>query len=186
MTLNLRLNQQTHLLEPVHFLPSPHQDERPHDAHIDMIVIHGISLPPGQFNTPAVEQFFCGRLNTSSDPTLLAIANLNVSSHLFIKRTGDIIQFVPFNKRAWHAGESHFAGKTRCNDFSIGIELEGTDDTPYESVQYQRLAHVVQLLMQAYAAIVPERIVGHEHIAPGRKTDPGPFFDWQHLKGLIV
>ncbi len=182
----LTLNSQSSLLEPVSHQVSPHHDERPLGTVIDMIVVHGISLPPGEFGTPLVEQFFCGDLNPGSHPDLLAIADLKVSSHLYIKRSGEIIQFVPFSKRAWHAGTSYFAGKTRCNDFSIGIELEGTDDLAYEFAQYQQLGIVIGLLMQAYPAIVTERIVGHEHIAAGRKTDPGPAFDWPYLKGLLA
>lgn len=181
----LSLNTQTHLLEPVLYRPSPHCDDRPLHVPIEMIVIHGISLPPGEFGTNIVENFFCGQLNTASHPALLAIADLKVSAHLFIKRSGEIIQFVPFIKRAWHAGESFFGNKTRCNDFSIGIELEGTDDIPYESLQYAQLATVIRLLMQAYPAITPEQIVGHVDIAPGRKTDPGPVFDWDYLKGIM-
>lgn len=165
---------------------SPHCDERPPGTLVDMIVIHGISLPPGEFGSDAVERFFCGQLDTSAHAYYNGIAHLTVSSHLFIKRTGEMIQFVPFTKRAWHAGESFFQGKTRCNDFSIGIELEGTDEIPYDQRQYEQLSQVIPLLMQAYPAITQERIVGHDDIAPGRKTDPGPAFDWQYLQGLLA
>jgi AmpD protein len=174
------------LLTEAVYRPSPHQDERPPASIIDMIVIHGISLPPGEFGTHAIEDFFCGQLDPAAHPAYASIAHLKVSSHLLIKRTGDIIQFVPFDRRAWHAGESYFQGKTRCNDFSIGIELEGTDDIPYGPVQYIRLAYVVRGLLTAYPAITQDRIVGHVDIAPGRKTDPGPVFDWTHLKGMLV
>ena len=186
MSDKLNINTHTGLLDPITYRPSPHCDERPADTLIDMIVIHGISLPPGQFGTHAVEAFFSGNLDFSQHADYTSIAHLKVSSHLFIKRHGEIIQFVPFSKRAWHAGESSFQGKTRCNDFSIGIELEGTDHIPYEQAQYEQLARVIHLLMQSYPAISSERIVGHEDIAPGRKTDPGPAFNWATLKGKLA
>lgn len=180
------INLETGLLTTAVYKPSAHCDERPEKVAIDMVVIHGISLPPGQFGTGAVDDFFCGKLDVTSHPAYAAIAHLKVSAHLLIKRTGDMIQFVPFHQRAWHAGESYFDGKTRCNDFSIGIELEGTDDIPYEKEQYEQLASVLALLKQAYPAVTHDRIVGHVDIAPGRKTDPGPAFDWDYLKGLIA
>jgi len=186
MITTLSLNPVSSLIEPALYLPSPNQDNRPEGATIDMIVVHNISLPPGEFGGKAVEAFFCNQLDSSLHPYFATIAALTVSAHLFIKRTGEIVQFVPFHKRAWHAGESAFAGKTRCNDFSVGIELEGTDDVPYEKLQYDRLAEIIRLLMLAYPAITPERIVGHADIAPGRKTDPGPAFDWGHLKGILT
>jgi N-acetyl-anhydromuramoyl-L-alanine amidase len=182
----LTINQQSGILESVRYRLSPHHDERPPGVCIDMIVIHGISLPPGEFGSKAIEEFFCGRLHISSHAAFATVAELKVSAHLLIRRTGDIIQFVPFTKRAWHAGESHFQGKTRCNDFSIGIELEGTDNIPYEQMQYKQLRNVIRLLLQAYPAITHDRIVGHADIAPGRKTDPGPAFDWAYLKGIIA
>jgi AmpD protein len=175
-----------HLLEQAVFTPSPHFDDRPSETAIDTIVIHNISLPPGQFGGDAIERFFCGNLNMSSHPYFASIANLQVSAHLLIKRTGEMIQFVPFDKRAWHAGESFFAGRSRCNDFSIGIELEGTDTLPFEPGQYQELASVIRILLKTYPAITLDRIVGHSDIAPSRKTDPGPAFDWNYLKGMLV
>jgi AmpD protein len=186
MSNHLTLNLATSLLEPVNYQHSPHHDERPHDTSIDMIVVHGISLPPGEFGSNAIQDFFCGKLDTNSHPAFADIAALRVSAHLLIRRTGEIIQFVPFAKRAWHAGESFFQGKTRCNDFSIGIELEGTDHLPYEEVQYQQLARVISLLRQTYPAITKDRIVGHVDIAPHRKTDPGPAFDWGYLEGKLA
>lgn len=185
MTKILKINPQNGLLEPAIYRASPYHDDRPANCIIDMIVIHGISLPPGEFGSNAVEAFFCGKFDTSLHPDCASIVHLNVSSHLFIKRTGEIIQFVPFTKRAWHAGESFFQGKTRCNDFSIGIELEGTDDLPYEQKQYEQLERIIRLLIQAYPAITEDRIVGHVDIAPGRKTDPGRSFDWAYLKGIL-
>lgn len=182
----LVINLQTGLLEPVIYRPSANHDERPASTSIDMVVVHGISLPPGEFGSCAIEAFFCGTLDMAEHDYYNSIAHLKVSSHLLIKRTGEIVQFVPFTKRAWHAGESVFQGRVRCNDFSIGIELEGTDDIPYEHEQYQQLAKVVRLLMQAYPAITPDRVVGHVDIAPGRKTDPGHVFDWAYLKGSLA
>lgn len=185
MTKKFNVNQQTGLLEPVVQKFSPHHDDRPVNGLIDMIVIHGISLPPGKFGSDTVESFFCGQLDAAAHPALEDIKTMRVSTHLFIKRTGEIIQFVPFNKRAWHAGESFFCDKTHCNDFSIGIELEGTDDIAYEQMQYIQLGEVIRVIIQAYPAITKERIVGHADIAPGRKTDPGPAFDWALLKGIL-
>ena len=184
--IHFTIDIKTGLLAPALFLQSPHQDERPQNTEIDMVVIHNISLPPAQFGTGAVEAFFCGQLNFTAHEYFATIAQLRVSAHLFIKRSGEVIQFVPFHKRAWHAGESFFAGKTRCNDFSVGIELEGTDHIPYESKQYEILCEVVRALQHAYPAITKDRIVGHVDIAPGRKTDPGPQFDWQYLKGKLA
>lgn len=178
-------NSQTGILQSAIFKQSPHHDQRPPDAEVDMIVVHGISLPPGKFGGDAIEQFFCGDLDMTSHPYFDQIKSLRVSSHLLIKRTGDLVQFVPFHKRAWHAGESSFAGKTKCNDFSIGIELEGTDDQPYEESQYQSLAAVIRSLMRVFPKITPERVVGHSDIAPGRKTDPGLAFDWDYLRGML-
>lgn len=184
-SLPLCINVKTHLLEPVIFRPSSHYDDRPENEQINMIVIHNISLPPGEFGTEAVEQFFCGQLNANAHPFFSEIAELKVAAHLFIRRNGETFQFVPFDKRAWHAGESYFQGKKNCNDFSIGIELEGTDTLPYEIQQYQEIAKIIHLLIKMYPGITKDRIVGHEHIAPLRKTDPGPAFDWQYLQGLL-
>lgn len=181
----LTINTSTGLLEPVFYQPSPHCDARPPEMVIDMIVIHNISLPPGEFGTHAVQAFFCGKLDTSAHPYFKSIATLRVSAHLFIKRTGEVVQFVPFSQRAWHAGESFFQGKTRCNDFSIGIELEGSDNVPYTLKQYEELVKIIALLMKTYPAIKQDRIVGHVDIAPGRKTDPGPAFDWAYLNGKV-
>jgi N-acetyl-anhydromuramoyl-L-alanine amidase len=184
--LQLEINPNTGIISPALTLLSPHQDERPEGTIIDMIVIHNISLPPAQFGTGAVEDFFCGRLDFSAHDYYATIAHLRVSAHLFIRRHGEIVQFVPFHRRAWHAGESYFAGKTRCNDFSIGIELEGTDQLPYEQEQYECLSEIIQALRQTYPAITLDRIVGHADIAPGRKTDPGSVFDWEYLKGKLA
>ncbi len=185
-TPKFMINTTTGLLEQAVYLSSPHYDERPPGMPVDMVVIHNISLPPGEFGSDSIERFFCGKLDKTAHPYFEEIADMRVSSHLFIKRSGDIIQFVPFHQRAWHAGESFFDGRTRCNDFSIGIELEGTDDLPYEDVQYQQLAGVISTLLREYPRIARDRIVGHADIAPVRKTDPGPAFNWEYLKGMLA
>lgn len=163
---------------------SPNFDNRP-NARIDLLVIHNISLPPGKFGGPYISQLFTNQLVPTAHPYFQKIATMRVSSHLLIRRDGAMIQFVPFDKRAWHAGESCFQEESHCNDFSIGIELEGTDDQAYEEQQYQSLAEVTHVLMQAYPDIRQNRITGHSDIAPGRKTDPGPFFDWCYYKSLL-
>ncbi len=180
----MKIDQTTGLLDTAKYLPSPHCNERPSD--IDMIVVHNISLPPAEFGTGWVEKFFCGKLDHSAHPYFETIKELKVSAHLFISRLGVITQFVPFQMRAWHAGVSGFDGKENCNDFSIGIELEGTDDSPYETIQYQKLADLIQILQKTYPAITRQRIVGHSDIAPGRKTDPGPSFDWRYLDCVLA
>lgn len=174
------------LLHPASYRPSPHCDERPPETSIDMIVVHGISLPPAQFGGSAIEEFFCGTLDFNKDPYYTGLVNLKVSAHLVINRQGEITQFVPFQKRAWHAGLSQFQGRSQCNDFSIGIELEGTDTIPYEKAQYAQLAKVIDLLIHTYPMIQRHRIVGHSDIAPARKTDPGPVFDWSYLDCLLT
>lgn len=183
---DLKLNLETGLLNPIIYRPSPHCDNRPQNIAIDMVVIHCISLPKGQFGTSAIESFFCGTLDAKLDPAFREIAEMRVSAHLLIKRKGDVVQFVPFDKRAWHAGESIYQGRNACNDFSIGIELEGTDDTPFEENQYVSLVRIIRLLMQTYPEIRHDRIVGHQDIAPHRKKDPGRFFDWRYIKGMLI
>lgn len=159
--------------------PSPNHGERPPEAVISLLVIHNISLPPGQYGGPDIEAFFCNRLDCDQHPFYREIAHLKVSAHGLIRRDGELVQFVPLLKRAWHAGRSCFEGREECNDFSIGVELEGCDDEPYSDAQYRTLVALSQKLMALFPAITPDRIVGHEHIAPGRKTDPGPAFDWR-------
>jgi len=180
------INFKTHLLEPACFIPSPHYDDRPCDMSITLLVIHNISLPPGQFQGKYVDDFFLGRLSTLDHPYFEKIQHLRVSSHLFIRRDGEVVQFVPFHQRAWHAGESMFNGRERCNDFSIGIELEGTDDQPFEDQQYEHLAQVTRCLLKNYPTMTQKNIVGHSDIAPNRKTDPGPCFDWKRYHRLIT
>jgi AmpD protein len=164
---------------------SPNCDDRPSDVDIDLLVIHSVSLPPGEFGTPFVEALFCNRLDRNAHPYFARIADFRVSAHLFIRRSGALVQFVPFTRRAWHAGESAFCGRTQCNDFSVGIELEGADDVPYEDVQYVRLIDVARLLMSVWPDISPGQVVGHCDIAPGRKTDPGPGFDWARVRAAL-
>jgi AmpD protein len=182
----LKVNIGTGLLETAIYKPSPHCDDRPDGMAVDLLVIHNISLPPGEFGSTAIERFFCGKLDFSEHPYFQEIAHLRVSAHLLIRRTGEIVQFVPFNKRAWHAGQSAFDGRTQCNDFSIGIELEGTDTLAFEATQYDQLANAIRAIQEAYPAIILPHIVGHSDIAPGRKTDPGLAFDWAHLKGRLA
>lgn len=165
---------------------SPNHDARPEGMAVDLLVVHGISLPPGRFGGPHIERLFTNRLDPDADPYFAGIAGLTVSSHLLVRRDGAVVQFVPFGARAWHAGVSEHGGRIRCNDFSIGIELEGADDVPYTARQYARLAQLARLLMRAYPRITPRRIVGHSDIAPGRKTDPGPSFSWPRLRALLA
>lgn len=160
-------------------------DDRPAGVAIDTLVIHNISLPPGQFGGCHVDELFCNRLDPDGHPYFAGIAHLRVSAHLLIDRNGALTQFVAFDKRAWHAGVSTYDGRERCNDFSIGIELEGTDQTPYTRRQYLALAQVVPRLLARYPALNLKRMVGHSDISPGRKTDPGPAFDWTYARQLI-
>lgn len=181
----MKINPETGLLTPCKQCASPNHDQRPDDMGIDLIVIHSISLPPGEYGTNAIEQFFTNKLNPDEHPYYQQIKNLKVSAHILIKRNGDIVQFVPFHQRAWHAGVSCYRGRERCNDFSIGIELEGTDTDPFEQTQYHRLAELILSLELTYPSLSRTNITGHSDIAPGRKTDPGRGFDWQQLNRLL-
>ena len=165
--------------------PSPNCDERPDPEDIDLLVIHSISLPPGVFGGDEVEAFFQNRLDPEAHPYFQEIAKLQVSSHLFIRRNGHAQQFVPFHRRAWHAGLSCFDGREKCNDYSIGIELEGTDDASFTAAQYRTLADLTAKIRALYPAITADRIIGHSDIAPGRKTDPGPGFNWERYRNLL-
>lgn len=176
---------QAHRLLAARFQPSPHQDARPDAEDIDTIVVHGISLPPGEFGGPWIDALFAGTLDADAHPYFATIASLAVSAHCCIFRDGRLTQYVAFDRRAWHAGQSRFDGRERVNDFSIGIELEGDDDTPYTDPQYAQLAQLCIGLIEAYPRITPARIVGHSDIAPGRKTDPGPHFDWLRLLAAV-
>lgn len=161
--------------------PSPHADARPPGIAVSLIVVHGVSLPPGKFGGPWVEDFFRGHLDEGVHPYFREIGGLRVSPHLFIRRDGELVQFVSCQRRAWHAGISFWRGRENCNDFSIGIELEGLDSIAYSGAQYERLAEAIHALRARYPAIGRGDIVGHSDIAPGRKTDPGPAFDWARL-----
>ena len=161
---------------------SPNFDDRLQGCDIDLIVIHGISLPPGKYGGPEIDRFFTNSLDSDADPYFAEIAHLKVSSHLLIRRDGEVVQYVPFRKRAWHAGESNFEGRGACNDFSIGIELEGQDDEAYTTSQYECLAEVIHALIEAFPGLSVQRLAGHCDIAPQRKTDPGPAFDWRMLQ----
>ncbi len=176
----------TGLLPQARWCPSPNFGPRPPGASISLLVVHNISLPPGQFGGPAIEQFFCNQLDANEHPYFQTIAGLRVSAHLLIRRDGTLVQFVNLLERAWHAGRSCFQGQQECNDFSIGIELEGTDDIPYTDAQYQALAATTSDIMAAWPAITTDRLTGHNDIAPGRKTDPGPAFDWPRFHGLLA
>jgi N-acetyl-anhydromuramoyl-L-alanine amidase len=181
------MNQQiqAHQLSWALQVPSPNCNDRPNPDDISLLVIHNISLPPGQFGGPHIDALFCNVLDGLAHPYFAEICQLRVSSHLLIRRDGVVVQYVPFNRKAWHAGASSFEGRPECNEYSIGIELEGTDDIPFTDRQYQQLAHITRLLMTAYPAITPARITGHADIAPGRKTDPGPCFDWGRYRAMI-
>ncbi|WP_045227082.1 1,6-anhydro-N-acetylmuramyl-L-alanine amidase AmpD [Methyloterricola oryzae] len=172
-------------LEGVRHIPSPNHDERPDPEDVSLIVVHGISLPPGEFGGDGVERLFTNTLPEGVHPYYDTIRNLRVAAHAFIRRDGEVIQFVPFHRRAWHAGVSEYRGRSVCNDFSIGIELEGTDTLPYTEDQYGQLASLIRALCAHYPSLSTERIAGHSEIAPGRKTDPGPCFEWPRLHGLL-
>lgn len=176
----------TGLLDAARYQSSPNCDDRPQGTAADLIVIHSISLPPGQFGGSWIDALFTNRLDPAAHPYFQTIAGLRVSAHLLIRRDGELIQYVPFQRRAWHAGISEYAGRSRCNDFSVGIELEGADDIAYDDRQYSVLATVIAVLWQTYPAMTPERLIGHADIAPGRKTDPGPAFDWVRLRRLLA
>ena len=171
-----------HWLEPALHCLSPNFDQRPAATDVDLIVIHNISLPPNEYGGDYVQRFFCNQLDCSAHPYFEQLRDLRVSSHLFIRRNGELLQFVALNQRAWHAGVSQFEGRSACNDFSIGIELEGSDIEPYEDAQYGALAAVVACLLQHYPMLTSERIVGQSDIAPLRKTDPGAGFDWLRFR----
>jgi N-acetyl-anhydromuramoyl-L-alanine amidase len=165
-------------------LPSPNYNSRPEQTEIQLVVVHNISLPPSQFGGGYIEQFFQNQLDWSQHPYFQTIEGMKVSAHLLILRSGEVLQFVNFNDRAWHAGRSSYLGKKECNDYSIGIELEGSDDQPFEEIQYAVLAQVTAVLQAHYPKII-QHLAGHSDIAPGRKTDPGPYFDWVKFRTLL-
>jgi AmpD protein len=169
-------------LKGARFVPSPNFDERPPDIPISLLVVHAISLPPQRFGGNEVVEFFTNRLDAAAHPFFETLRDLRVSAHFFIRRDGAVIQFVSCNLRAWHAGQSEWKGRPRCNDFSIGIELEGSDHVPFEDAQYAALARLANAIRRAYPIA---DVVGHADIAPGRKTDPGPCFDWPRFRAML-
>lgn len=181
----MKVDLATGLLDEARQVPSPNADERPPATLPELIVVHNISLPPREFGGPWIDALFTNRLDAQAHPYFADIAGLEVSAHALIRRDGEIVQYVPFHHRAWHAGSSTYCGRERCNDFSIGIELEGADDIPYEDVQYARLSALIEALLAAYPTLSRERIAGHCDIAPERKTDPGPAFDWARLRDAL-
>jgi AmpD protein len=181
----LKIDSATGLLTGVRQVLSPHCDARPAGTVAELLVVHGISLPPGEFGGPWIDRLFTGTLPPEAHPFFRELAAARLSAHALVRRDGAIVQYVPFGERAWHAGASQYRGRSTCNDFSVGVELEGTDDTPYTEAQYQQLAALAAALLAAYASLSAEHIVGHSDIAPGRKTDPGAAFDWPRFRALL-
>ncbi len=182
----MHVDTQTGLLDAARQRRSPNRDARPTGCALELIVVHGISLPPGVFGGDAIDRLFTNTLDPQAHPYFAEIAHLRVSAHALIRRDGEVVQFVPFHERAWHAGRSQWRGQTRCNDFAVGLELEGSDDIAYEPIQYERLAAIVAALASAYPHLKATELAGHADIAPGRKTDPGPAFDWRYLHELLA
>jgi AmpD protein len=182
----LHIDPQSGVLRGARRIESPNCDSRPAGVEPDLIVVHGISLPPGEFGGPWIDRLFTNDLPPDGHPYFAEVAGRRVSAHLVIARDGSVTQFVGFNERAWHAGKSSYQGRDACNDFSIGVELEGADTVPYDERQYRALAAVVAALCKAYPKLSAERLAGHSEVAPGRKTDPGPAFDWPHARRLIA
>lgn len=181
----MKIDRQTGLLDSARQCPSPNHDERPASCEPDLIVLHNISLPPNQFGGDGIDQLFTNSLNPEDDPFYAEICHLRVASHLLIRRDGEVVQYVPFHKRAFHAGVSAYRGRERCNDFSVGIEIEGSDYEAFTDVQYELVIAVIKTLLTTYSSLSVAHITGHEHIAPGRKTDPGPFFEWARLSQAL-
>ena len=181
----MQVDLENGLMRNARQVASPNYDARPDGVEPELIVVHGISLPPGEFGGPWIERLFMNTLPLDGHPYFAEIGELRVSSHLLVARDGGLTQFVKFTDRAWHAGQSSYQGRSACNDFSIGVELEGVDTLAYEQAQYDALAEVVAALCDAYPRLSPERLVGHSDISPGRKTDPGPAFDWERARRCI-
>jgi AmpD protein len=184
--VDLWIDLDSGLMRGARQVTSPNHDSRPPGIEADLIVVHGISLPPGEFGGPWIDRLFTNTLPPEVHPYFAEVAPLRVSSHMVIERDGAVAQYVRFTERAWHAGRSSYQGRVACNDFSVGVELEGTDTLPYEAAQYAALAEVVAALCAAYPRLSPDRLVGHSDVAPGRKTDPGPAFDWPLARRLIA
>ena len=182
----MQINTETGLIDNTQYTASPNRDDRTVETDIDLVVIHSISLPPGEYGGPWIEKLFTNTLPADEHPYFKEIHQMKVSSHVLIHRDGKVQQFVPFHQRAWHAGQSCYQGRETCNDFSIGIELEGTDDSDFEDSQYQQLAELINALTISYPNINKQRLTGHSDIAPGRKTDPGTGFDWGKLQALLT
>ncbi|MDS1310189.1 1,6-anhydro-N-acetylmuramyl-L-alanine amidase AmpD [Marinobacter xiaoshiensis] len=182
---NIETLRETGRLESARWCPSPNYGPRPEGTTISLLVVHNISLPPGEFGGTYIEDFFTNCLDPDLHPYFATIAGMRVSAHALIRRDGSLVQFVSLLERAWHAGRSCFEGVEECNDFSIGIELEGADDIPYTAEQYRALAEISIVIGSAWPDITNNRITGHSDIAPGRKTDPGPAFDWQHFQASL-
>lgn len=177
----LSIDTESGLFREARQVPSPNCDERPDDCAPELIIIHGISLPPGEFGGGSIDAFFTNCLDPAEHPYFCEIADQRVSSHLLIQRMGELVQYVPITMRAWHAGESCYDGRDRCNDFSIGIELEGLDELEYTTSQYDTLNETIAVLRRAYPSLRKASVVGHSDVSPGRKTDPGPAFDWTRV-----
>lgn len=184
--MTFEVHRATGLLVGARQVLSPHRDHRPAGTTVDLIVVHGISLPPDEFGGPWIDRLFSGNLPPDVHPYFATIAGAKVSAHVLVRRDGEAVQYVPFDARAWHAGASSHRGRTACNDFSVGIELEGTDALPYEPEQYRTLAQVIRALQAGYESLRDAPVVGHSDVAPGRKTDPGEAFDWALLQTLIA
>jgi AmpD protein len=184
-TAPLKIDPATGLLAGARQVLSPHCDARPAGMKPDLLVVHGISLPPGEFGGPWIDRLFTGTLSPDAHPFFRDLAGARLSAHALIRRDGQIVQYVPFGQRAWHAGKSEYQGRAACNDFSIGIELEGADGTPYTDAQYHGLAALAAALLATYDSLSAEHITGHSDIAPGRKEDPWPTFDWPRLRALL-
>jgi N-acetyl-anhydromuramoyl-L-alanine amidase len=183
---NLKIDAATGLLLGARQVLSPHYDARPAGVEPELLVVHGISLPPGEFGGPWIDRLFTGTLAADAHPYFREIVGRRVSAHVLIRRDGQIVQYVPFGARAWHAGQSSWAGRSACNDFSIGIELEGTDEIPYTDAQYESLANLSAALLRAYPRLSAQAMVGHSDVAPGRKSDPGPVFEWPRFRSLVA
>ena len=182
----MEIHTATGLLIGTRQVLSPNFDARPAGVVADLIVVHGISLPPDDFGGPWIEKLFTGSLPADAHPYFARIAGGRVSAHALVRRDGELVQFVPFDSRAWHAGASQYEGRSACNDFSIGIELEGADEIAYEPAQYSALSVLISALLRTYSSLSAQRVVGHSDIAPGRKTDPGKSFDWERLYDLLA
>jgi AmpD protein len=184
--VHLQVDLESGLMQSTRQVASPNCDARPSGAEAELIVVHGISLPPGEFGGPWIDRLFTNSLPPDMHPYFAKIRELRVSAHMVVARDGGLTQYVRFTDRAWHAGESRYNGRVACNDFSIGVELEGVDTIAYEAAQYDTLAEVVAALCDAYPRLSPDRLVGHSDISPGRKTDPGPAFDWERAHRCIA